>query len=155
MGIVTNHDHVSISRFGTVAEAHFEIRVRRKYRYYLWKIFLPLLLMVMLSWTVYWIDPNDLSSQVQISITTILTVIAFAFSISLSLPKVPYLTYIDAFFLICLVFVFFTAIEMTTVHVSGRSRRKNLGARIQRFSRVWVPIAFVVCNALLAWRYFG
>jgi hypothetical protein len=155
MGINARHNDVPISKFGTVAEAHFEIRVKRKYHYYLWKIFLPLLLMVVLSWTVYWIDTRDLSSQVQISITTILTVIAFAFSISLSLPKVPYLTYIDAFFLICLVFVFFTAIEMTTVHVSGRTRRRNLGVRIQRFSRVWVPIAFVIGNAILALRYFG
>jgi len=111
--------------------------------------------MVILSWTVYWIDPRDLSSQVQISITTILTVIAFAFSISLSLPKVPYLTYIDAFFLLCLVFVFFTAIEMTTVHVSGRTRRVDFGLRLRRISRILVPFAFVVFNAIIALRYFG
>ena len=151
----TEHDHVPLSKFGTVPEAHFEILVKRKYDFYLWKIFLPLVLMVILSWTVYWIDPRDLSSQVQISITTILTVIAFAFSISLSLPKVPYLTYIDAFFLLCLVFVFFTAIEMTTVHVSGRTRRVDFGLRLRRISRILVPFAFVVFNAIIALRYFG
>jgi neurotransmitter-gated ion-channel len=155
MGIRTEHGHVSLSQLGNIQEAYFEILVRRKYRFYLWKIFLPLLLMVMLSWTVYWIDTRDLSSQVQISITTILTVIAFAFSISLSLPKVPYLTYIDAFFLECLVFVFFTAIEMTTVHVSSRTRRSNIGIRLRKTSRVVVPIVFVLSNALIAWHYFG
>jgi hypothetical protein len=154
VGIRTGHDHVPISKFGPIPEAHFEIVVRRKYAFYLWKIFLPLLLMVMLSWTVYWIDTRDLSSQVQISITTILTVIAFAFSISLSLPKVPYLTFIDAFFLDCLVFVFFTALEMTTVHVTGRTQRADFGLRIRRISRIAVPIAFVVSNAIIALRYF-
>lgn len=154
-GIRSGHDHVPVSKFGTIPEASFEIVVRRKYAFYLWKIFLPLLLMVMLSWTVYWIDTHDLSSQVQISITTILTVIAFAFSISLSLPKVPYLTFIDAFFLDCLVFVFFTAIEMTTVHVSGRTRRAAIGHKLQRISRVAVPIAFVASNVIIALYYFG
>lgn len=155
MGIHVEHDHVPISKFGPIPQVEFDILVKRKYAFYLWKIFLPLLLMVMLSWTVYWIDVRDLSSQVQISITTILTVIAFAFSISLSLPKVPYLTFIDAFFLDCLVFVFFTAIEMTTVHVSGRTRRITLGHKLRRASRIVVPIAFVASNAIIALHYFG
>ena len=155
MGIRVQHGQAAFSKLGPIPEAHFEIVVRRKYDFYLWKIFLPLLLMVMLSWTVYWIDVHDLSSQVQISITTILTVIAFAFSISLSLPKVPYLTFIDAFFLDCLVFVFFTSIEMTTVHVSGRSQRPEFGQRVRRVSRVVVPIAFVGSNAIIAYHFFG
>lgn len=155
MGIKARDSQVSFSKFGPIPEARFAIGVKRKYNYYIWKIFVPLLLMVSLSWSVYWIDPRDLSSQVQISITTILTVIAFAFSISLSLPKVPYLTFIDAFFLDCLVFVFFTAIEMTTVHVSGRTRRAELGLRIRSISRFAVPIAFVLSNVLIALRYFG
>jgi hypothetical protein len=152
--IRTEEDHVGMSKFGSIPEAHFEILVRRKYDFYLWKIFLPLLLMVMLSWTVYWIDTHDLNSQVTISITTILTVIAFAFSISISLPKMPYLTFIDAFFLNCLVFVFFTAIEMTTVHVSGRTERGYLGLSLRHFSRIAIPIAFVVSNSIIALRYF-
>jgi hypothetical protein len=155
MGIKVHDAQVLFSKFGSIPEARFVIGVKRKYDYYIWKIFVPLLLMVTLSWSVYWIDPQDLSSQVQISITTILTVIAFAFSISLSLPKVPYLTYIDAFFLDCLVFVFFTAVEMTTVHVSGRTQRVELGLRIRRISRYAVPIAFVLSNAVIALRYFG
>jgi Neurotransmitter-gated ion-channel ligand binding domain/Neurotransmitter-gated ion-channel transmembrane region len=145
----------SIARYDRIPEVRFEILVKRKFHFYIWKVFVPLLLMVALSWTVYWIDPKDLNSQVQISITTILTVIAFAFSISLSLPKVPYLTFIDAFFLNCLIFVFFTAIEMTTVHVSSRTRRQSVGVQIRKVSRVAVPIAFVITNAVLVLNYFG
>jgi len=155
VGIKVHSAPVLISKVEPVPEARFEIVVKRRYAYYVWKIFLPLLLIVALSWTVYWIDTRDLSSQVQISVTTILTVIAFSFSISLSLPKVPYLTFIDAFFLDCLVFVFFTAIEMTTVHVSGRTTRSSLGLEIRRISQVAVPIVFVLSNAVIALYYFG
>ena len=81
----------------SISEIRFTINIARHFNFYIWKVFLPLLLMVVLSWTTFWIDPTELSSQVQISVTTILTVIAFAFAIQANLPKVPYLTFIDVF----------------------------------------------------------
>jgi len=37
----------------TVPEARFAISVQRRSSFYLWKVFLPLLLMVFLSWAVF------------------------------------------------------------------------------------------------------
>jgi D-alanyl-D-alanine dipeptidase len=132
----------------------FEVDVKRQYEFYLWKVFLPLLLMVVLSWTVLLIDPGDLDNQIQISITTILTVIAFAFSIATTLPKVPYLTYIDTFFLGCYVFVFFSIVELMTVNVVLRRRGRDAGLRIRRLSRWLFPGAFVATNWVVAMYFF-
>jgi hypothetical protein len=133
-----------------IPEARFTIKVQRRYAFYLWKVFLPLLLMVVLSWAVFWIEPRDLSNQVQIAITTILTVIAFAFAISATMPRVPYLTYIDAFFLACYVFVFVAIVELMVVHLSHRRERStDLGIRVQRIARWTVPLAFLVTNLIL------
>lgn len=138
-----------------ISEVRFTVQIARRFNFYIWKVFLPLLLMVMLSWTVFWIDPTELSSQVQISVTTILTVIAFAFAIQANLPKVPYLTFIDVFFLICYLFVFATAIEITAVHFAGRSAGKTARARkINSASRIVLPAAFVVVNLIMALSYF-
>jgi len=139
----------------SITEIRFTLSVARRFNFYIWKVFLPLLLMVILSWTVFWIDPTELSSQVQISVTTILTVIAFAFAIQANLPKVPYLTFIDVFFLICYLFVFFTAIEITAVHVSGRSGHSARTRRLTRLSRLVLPIAFVAVNLVMIISYFG
>jgi hypothetical protein len=137
-------------------EVRFTIKVKRRYNFYVWKVFLPLLLMVVLSWAVFWVDARDLSNQVQIAITTILTVIAFAFAISATMPRVPYLTYIDAFFLTCYVFVFISIVELMIVHLTYRKERAgDLGVRIQRISRWAVPSAFVVTNAILVARFLG
>jgi hypothetical protein len=138
-----------------VNEVRFTISIARYFNFYIWKVFLPLLLMVVLSWTVFWIDPSELSSQVQISITTILTVIAFAFAIQANLPKVPYLTFIDVFFLICYLFVFATAIELTAVHLAGR---RGHGARVRRLStaiRIVLPAAFAIVNLIMVLIYFA
>ena len=92
-------------------------------------MFLPLLLMVIVSWSVFWFDPPEVSSQVQIAVTTILTIIAFALAISLTLPRVPYLTFADAFFLTCYIFAFVAMLELTAVHIAYRNDQRKLAAQ--------------------------
>jgi hypothetical protein len=139
------------SQFGkdTMAETRFEIAVERSYGFYLWKVFLPLLLMVIVSWSVFWFDPPEVSSQVQIAVTSILTIIAFALAISLTLPRVPYLTFADAFFLTCYIFAFVAMVELTAVHIAYRNERRRLATRIRQTARWLVPCAFVVINSIL------
>ena len=140
----------------TVPEARFEIGVTRRSSFYLWKVFLPLVLMVFLSWAVFWIEADDLSNQVQVAVTTILTVIAFAFAISATMPRLPYLTYIDAFFLECYIYVFIAVVELMTVHVTHRSeRRRDLGLKIRRYSRWVIPASFAVTNVIIAAHFLG
>ena len=135
----------------TVPEARFAITVERRSSFYLWKVFLPLLLMVFLSWSVFWIEANDLSNQIQVAVTTILTVIAFAFAISATMPRLPYLTYIDAFFLECYIYVFLAVVELMTVHVTHRiERRRDLGVQIRSYSKWLIPASFVVSNIVIA-----
>ena len=140
----------------TMPEARFEIDVERRSSFYLWKVFLPLLLMVFLSWAVFWIEAGDLSNQVQVAVTTILTVIAFAFAISATMPRLPYLTYIDAFFLECYIYVFLAVVELMTVHVTHRSQaRRDIGLRIRKYSRWVIPASFVVTNVVIAVHFLG
>jgi hypothetical protein len=140
----------------TVPEARFQIDVTRRSSFYLWKVFIPLLLMVFLSWAVFWIEANDLSNQIQVAVTTILTVIAFAFAISATMPRLPYLTYIDAFFLECYIYVFLAVVELMTVHVTHRSERsRDLGLEIRKYSRWLIPASFVVTNLVIAAHFLG
>ena len=88
-----------------------------------------MLLMVIVSWSVFWFDPPEVWSQVTIAVTTILTIIAFALAISLTLPRVPYLTFADAFFLTCYIFAFVTMVELTAVHIAYRNERRKVAAR--------------------------
>lgn len=150
---------IDMSRlYGNLAtpEARFTIKVTRRSNFYLWKVFLPLSLMVVLSWSVFWVEAADLSNQVQIAVTTILTVIAFAFAISATMPRVPYLTYIDGFFLTCYVFVFLAIVELMSVHLAYRRKRvTDLGIRIQHVSRWLVPAAFLITNVILIAHFLG
>ncbi len=138
-----------------ISEARFEITVERRYGFYLWKVFLPLLLMVIVSWSVFWFDPSEASSQVTIAVTTILTIIAFALAISLTLPRVPYLTFADGFFLTCYIFAFVTMVEVTVVHITYRNERHILTAKIRRTARWLVPTAFLVTNLIVIMHFLA
>ena len=139
------------SQLGThaISEARFDITVVRRYGFYLWKVFLPLLLMVIVSWSVFWFDPPEVSSQVQIAVTSILTIIAFALAISLTLPRISYLTFADAFFLTCYIFAFVSMLELTAVHVAYRNERRALALRLRRTARWLVPSVYLVTNSFL------
>jgi hypothetical protein len=136
-----------------ISEVRVEAGLTRKTGFYIWKVMLPLFLMVLLSWSVFWIEATDLNSQMQVAVVTLLTVIAFALALSSELPKVPYLTFIDVYFLTCYVFVFIAILELMTVHVTYRTRGENVGLRIRRISRWLVPLAFCAVLAMCAFHF--
>jgi hypothetical protein len=131
----------------------FGIHVMRKSEYYTFRIFLPLTLMVAVSWGVLWIPIDDLNSQLLISVTTVLTLVAFSVALSNILPPVAYVTFYDAFFLLCFLFILLTIAEALIVH--GTHRRVNHAAamRIRNITRPSLPILFVVCSIVLAIRF--
>jgi neurotransmitter-gated ion-channel len=139
----------TIKGYAPLPEIDFNLRVRRKYFFYIWKVFLPLLVMVIISWSTFWVQITDQYSQITIALTTILTVIAFAFSISQTLPKVPYLTLIDAFFLTSYLFVFLAILELIMIHNLLVAQRERTAKRIRYRSRWLFPAAYFIANALL------
>jgi hypothetical protein len=127
----------------------------RKVEFYVWKVILPLIVIVAMSWSVFWVHPSDLNTQMQVSITSMLAAIAFNFAISGSLPSLAYLTWIDAFIFTCYSIIFLSIVEDMAVHLAWRSRRRTLARRLDRWSRWVFPLAFLLVNVVLALRFLG
>ena len=68
-------------------------------------------------------------------------------------PRVPYLTFADAFFLACYIFAFLAMLEVTAVHIAYRNERRDLARGIRRTARWLVPAAFVVSNSILVLHF--
>jgi hypothetical protein len=47
----------------SLARFDYEILVKRQTRYYVWKVFVPLCMIVMVSWAVFWIEPSQMGIQ--------------------------------------------------------------------------------------------
>jgi len=84
----------------------FTVEAKRDAQYYLLTMFLPMSLIVFMSWTAFWIQPNVVPPRIAISTASIFSLIAFGFSIRLSLPRVSYVTRADLFVIGCTLLVF-------------------------------------------------
>jgi hypothetical protein len=120
----------------------YRLEVRRNRAYYAQKVFLPLILIVCMSWAVFWIDPKLVPPQIGISTSAVLTLIAFLFSLAYTLPRLSYLTRADRFVMGATVLVFFAFGEaLVSTGLAGRGREET-ALRIDRLSRLVFPAIF-------------
>ena len=138
-----------------IPELEIDLQVQRRSRYYIWKVFLPLIVMVAIAYSAFWIKIGDYYTQISITLTAILTEIAFLFAISSSLPKVPYLTFIDAFFLVSFFFSFVSMLELVVVHQALEWEWPDHANRIRRISQLMYPLIYAACVGAVALVFFA
>src|SRR6476661_5922682 len=124
----------------------FEFTASRNVQHYIWKVILPLVLIVIMSWAVFWITPTDASPQISIAVTSMLTLIAYRFAIDNQLPRLPYTTNLDAFILMSTVLVFFSFIEVLVTTILENQKRNRLAITIDRSCRVVFPVIFLLAS---------
>lgn len=130
----------------------FEFRAKRSRQHYIRKVIVPLLLIVMMSWTVFWIDRSMGNSQISLAVTSMLTRIAYRFAVGNEVPRLPYLTNLDAFLLVSTAMVFLALIEAVATTALWLNGRQPLAVTIDRRCRMLFPIGFVVANAAILLR---
>ena len=120
------------------------IEATRKYGYYLVKVIIPLILIVMMSWVVFWIDPLESGSQISVAVTTILTLIAYRFAVGSDIPKVSYLSSLDYFILNATFLVFASLIQVVTTSAYAKTGKLDRARSIDNWSRIIYPILFII-----------
>ena len=81
-----------------------EITAERISNYYIFKIILPILLILTITWSVFWIHPSQIEAKVNITIVALLALIAYNLIMDKEIPKLDYLTFMDAFIFLSYVF---------------------------------------------------
>lgn len=135
--------------------ATVSVGVARRPGFYFTRFFLPLLLIVAVAFSVFWIDPEDLGSQAGIGVTCLLAVIAFQFGQSSTLPAVEYLTIADRIYATAYTLIALALIESVYTNALARQGRHAAAARVDRVSRFIFPLAAIamsVASTLVALR---
>ncbi len=130
----------------------FEFTARRYFLYYLWQVVIPLLLIVMMSCTVFWIDPTNVGSQIGIATSSILTLIAYRFVMAGLLPRLPYMTKMDYFILGSTLLVFMALVEVILTSSLVRSNRERLARNVDKSARFVFLVFFLL---VFGWFLFG
>lgn len=120
----------------------FNISASRVEAYYVWKTIIPLCLIVAMSWCVFWINPAQFGTQIGLSATSMLTLIAFIFATTNMVPRLGYLTVLDRFIVASTILVFLALVESLSTTYLVSQEKKELAMRMDKVSRVLFPIAF-------------
>ncbi|XP_055486512.1 glycine receptor subunit alpha-3-like [Leucoraja erinacea] len=115
----------------TCIEVRFHLE--RQMGYYLIQMYIPSLLIVILSWVSFWINMDAAPARVALGITTVLTMTTQSSGSRASLPKVSYVKAIDIWMAVCLLFVFSALLEYAAVNFVSRQHKELL--RLQRRKR--------------------
>lgn len=126
------------------------IDVERRATFYLWTIFAPVVLIFLISCTIFVVDSANFHDRVGISLAALLACIATQFAISFNLPQISYLTVIDRLFLVTYGCVALGVLVSTAQATLLRGQRERL-RWVDRLAGLGLPVVFALLVAVCVW----
>jgi hypothetical protein len=143
--------HVAYAGRRGVASA-FVVRMdlRRQPLFMLRLVVLPLGLMVILSWSVFWMERSSLGDRINVSFIGILTAVAYQIVVSEVLPHISYVTLMNGF--LQLSFLVMCATVVVNLVVGSLDKRGEVAAgdRVDRRCRWIFPLVYFGLLGILA-----
>ena len=113
---------------------------KRQTNFFILQVYLPCIMIVMVSWSSFWICRDAVPARAAISVTTILTIITMLGVVNSNMPKVSYVKALDFYLFISFVFVFLSLGEYIIVlnadrfplppYFRKRSVKENKGLKV-------------------------
>ena len=130
------------------------VNIKRLPMHFLFSTILPLVVLVCLSWTVFWLDDEAVSNRINISFIGILSVVAYYFVIQNNIPNISYLTLIDAFIIVTFFFLAASVIVSLIVDKLNRAGKSQIGDKIDYRSRWVFPTSYLLISVLIVVFFF-
>jgi hypothetical protein len=128
--------------FSTVT---FRIYASRHAGHYLLRILMPLMFVMLLTWSAFWIQPSE---RIRMGFIALLTVVATHTVISQSLPRLHYPTFSDMLLTVCYIFATVLIIESTWVKRLAEHGAEDLAAKIDQRTRWILPLGALAVMAI-------
>jgi hypothetical protein len=141
-------------RLVTMSEFVVTIQLRRRPLHVLVSLLFPLVVLVCLTWSVFWMDEETISNRINISFIGILSVVAYYFVLLEGVPKASYLTLLDVFMIATFLILAAGAIVNIVVDKLNKGDRVEIGDRVDRVCRWAFPVGYAVVTLVLAFGFF-
>jgi hypothetical protein len=142
-----------VSTENVTARFAFRYFAKRHITFYIIRILVPLSLIIVVAWITFFLE--DYGKRVEATSANLLLFIAFNFTISDDLPRLGYVTYLDAL-LVC-TFIISVFVLVYNVYLKRQENRGREGRarRIDRFM-IWLyPLGYVAAFTVVTWSFFG
>jgi len=149
-------DYYDINYPGLIMKLH----LTRQIGYHIVQTYIPSTVFVILAWLSLFIPAESVPGRVGMGMTTLLTLTAMFSSVRQNVPRVSYVSFLDIWMLVCMIFVFTCILEFIIATIFIRSGKKNQGDKFELLCKIFLPIIFLVFNicywpVLLAGYYDG
>ena len=91
---------------GNYSDLIMEFHLTRSIGFYLYHIYIPAILIVVISWVPFWLERDDSHARVALTVTTVLTMTTLMTNTNESLPKISYVKAIDIYLFTAFIMVF-------------------------------------------------
>lgn len=135
--------------------AVFSLEVNRHASFYILKVIFPLMLIVAMSWLIFWIDSSMAATQISVAVTAMLTLIAYRFAIGGMVPRLGYLTSLDYFVLASTVLVFLSLLEAIYTAYLAQTDQLARARAVDARSRWLFPLAYLALVLETLYFRFG
>lgn len=129
-----------------VAGFVFEFTAKRYAIYYVWQVIIPLVLIVMMSWGAFYIDPANAGAGIGVATSSMLTLIAYRFMLGSLIPRLPYMTRLDYFTLGSTILVFLTLAEVIIATNLALKEKQRIALKIDYWCRFIFSTVFVLLS---------
>jgi hypothetical protein len=150
-GFDTSVESVISSRRFPTSRYSFHFSAPRQLEYYTFRIFIPILLIILISYITFFL--KDFTRRIEVATGNVLLFIAFSWSLAEDYPRMGYLTFLDA--IMAITFIINTLVVIYNVYLKWLET-EDKRERAEGIDRVadWVyPIAYLVSFGLTAWLF--
>ena len=140
----TNASKIDVPQINAVNSRFlFNFLVQRHTDYYIFRIFIPILLIIILTWLTFFLH-KDYMKRIEIVGANLLLFIAFNFTVAADLPKLGYLTFLDR--IMISTFVMTAVIFAYNVYLRwlNMNEKKELAERLDKYM-IWIyPLTYII-----------
>lgn len=108
------------SDYGTIL---FEVKVTRPVNFFIWKMLLPLVIILLACWTALILHPSQLASRAAMTGTALLTTVFMQQGYTSSLPEVNYLVLMDKIYVVVYILIILSLVQVV---IQGAMDKKHL-----------------------------
>lgn len=125
-----------------LSEIRFTIALERQSANMIWKVIVPLIVLVLLMSAVFWMEVDNLSDRLNVAFIGILTIVAYQFLIDGTMPRISYFTFMDTVLLYSFLVMCLSIFESLILHSMCKAGQRPAAERVDRFAKWAFPTVY-------------
>jgi len=145
--LIKTYEYMNNNENDVYSRVVFEVKAKRLSGYYEWQVLFPLLIIILASFSIFWI--KEFGSQIGVGFTLMLTVVAFNFYSASILPKLPYNTFIEYVIIVGYIFIFLGILAVIINHRINGEENKQDRIPLLKYFRYGFPLVYTIIMIVL------